>query len=390
MKKQILRYLKHISLTIVFLLALAVIIGLNMGASLHYGDHEARLNLNLEGPYIFFENDSTLDAQYILGNKDDGFYIAQKKHSIDELIEASCFFPLDSSSFEFTITTDLEIPASTYEDAAPIMAISDIEGGYKTFRDFLIANEVINENLEWTFGKGHLVLVGDFVDRGWSVTQVLWFIYKLEQDARRQGGHLHYIIGNHELKNMQGMYMSAAERYYAVAAILGKQHHHLYDSNAFIGRWLASKNSIERINGHLFVHGGLHPDLAGRDISLKEINVICRKNYFLTYFPKPEKTIDQLVLSNKTGISWYRGYFKDDLKQEAIDKTLAHFEATTVVVGHTLQSKVTSHYDGRVIGIDVKHGKDYHKSWPNQRSEGLLIANDKYYRVLHDGSKKEL
>ena len=390
MKKQILRYLKHLSLTLVVLLALAVIIGLNIGASLHYGDHEARLNLNQEGPYLFYENDSILDVQYIRGNKEDGFYVTQKKHSTSAPIEASCFFPLDSSSFEFTITTDFEIPASTYEDAAPVMAISDIEGGFKTFRDFLIANEVINDSLEWTFGKGHLVLLGDFVDRGWSVTQVLWFIYKLEQDARRQGGNLHYIIGNHELKNMQGMYMSAAERYYAVAAILGKQHHHLYDSSAFMGRWLASKNSIERINGHLFVHGGLHPDLASSDISLEEINVICRKNYFLTYFPKPEKTIDQLVLSNKTGISWYRGYFTEDLEQEEIDKTLAHFGATTVVVGHTLQSKVTSHYDGRVIGIDVKHGKDYRKSWPNQRSEGLLIAKDKYYRVLHDGSKKEL
>ena len=77
--------------------------------------------------------------------------------------------------------------------------------------------------LNWTFGNGHLVLVGDFVDRGFSTTQVLWFIYKLEQEAEKQGGYVHYILGNHELKNMQGNYESASLKYFHVAAILEKQ-----------------------------------------------------------------------------------------------------------------------------------------------------------------------
>jgi len=60
------------------------------------------------------------------------------------------------------------------------------------------------------------------------------------------------------------------------------------------------------------------------------------------------------------------------------------------VVGHTLQSKVNGKFNKRVIGIDVKHPKDYSKSIPNQKSEGLLIENNRYYRVLHDGEKKEM
>ena len=47
-------------------------------------------------------------------------------------------------------------------------------------------------------------------------------------------------------------------------------------------------------------------------------------------------------------------------------------------------------YNGKVIGIDVFHPKDYHKNWPNGKSEGLLIENDKYYRVFADGKKKEI
>jgi hypothetical protein len=43
-----------------------------------------------------------------------------------------------------------------------------------------------------------------------------------------------------------------------------------------------------------------------------------------------------------------------------------------------------------VIGIDVKHSKDYHKNWPNKKSEALLIDGEKYYRVLANGRKKEI
>ena len=66
--------------------------------------------------------------------------------------------------------------------------LSDIEGNFQAFRDFLINAKVIDTGLNWTFGDKHLVLVGDFVDRGASVTQVLWLIHKLEQQACAPAG----------------------------------------------------------------------------------------------------------------------------------------------------------------------------------------------------------
>ncbi|MEB2778496.1 hypothetical protein SYJ56_24520 [Algoriphagus sp. D3-2-R+10] len=387
---RILRYFKHLAVTVLALLVVAVIVGLNIGAAVHYTDDPTGLPLNLEGPHVFFKNDSTLDINYIMGNKEDGFYLDQQKHSIKTAIKATCFFPLDSSSFEFTISAGFEIPATVYDDDSPILAISDIEGGYRTFRDFLIHSNVIDKELSWTFGKGHLVLLGDFVDRGWSVTQVLWFIYKLEQDAAKHGGTVHFILGNHELKNMQGHHQATADRYYAAAAVLGKHVDNLYDSNSFIGRWMASKNTVEKINGNLFVHGGLHPDLTKSDFSLEKINEIIRNHYDHFYLSEPGESAEQLILSNTTGVAWYRGYFKEDLKQDQINQTLDHFGARRVIVGHTLQSEITSLFEGKVIGIDVKHPKDYQKYWPFHESEGLLISGDHVYRVLHDGSKELL
>ena len=390
MKKRILRYLKHITITFLFLALSAIAFGLYHGASLHYGDHPARMNLDKDGPYVFYENDSTLSVNYLRGNKDDGFYTSTKSYGFNETISGNCYFPLEDSSFNFTINTKIETPETIYNDGNPIVAISDIESGYKTFRDFLIQHKVIDIELNWIFGNGHLVLVGDFVDRGFSTTQVLWFVYKLEQEAKEAGGLVHFIIGNHELKNMQAKFGAASQKYLAVSAILDKQQYELYNQNSFLGKWLASKNSIEKINGHIFVHGGIHPEVAKLGLTLEEINTILRANYYTAYFPKSQKNSTQLLTSTHTGISWYRGYFKDDLSQAQIDSQLVTFKAKTIVVGHTLQSKVKSLFNGKIIGIDVKHPKDYRKSFPNSQSQGLLIEHDEMYRLLHDGTKKEL
>ncbi|WP_420572258.1 metallophosphoesterase [Kordia sp.] len=390
MKKRILRYLKHIFLTFLFLTITAIGFGLYHGASLHYGDHPSRMNLDQEGPYVFYENDSTLSVNYLRGNKNDGFYTTKKNYAVQSEIPGRCYFPLEDTAFNFTINTTIETPQSEYNDGNPIVAISDIESGFKTFRDFLIQQKVIDTDLHWIFGKGHLVLVGDFVDRGFSTTQVLWFVYKLEQEAKKYGGLVHFIIGNHELKNMQAKFGAASQKYLAVSAILNKQQHDLYSQESFLGKWLSSKNAIEKINGHIFVHGGIHPEVAELNLSLDEINEISRTHYYTAYFPQPEKTPAQLLTSTRKGISWYRGYFKADLSQAQIDSQLETFKAKSVVVGHTLQSKVQSFFNGKVIAIDVHHPKDYNKSWPNGQSEGVLIENDVMYRLLYDGTREML
>jgi hypothetical protein len=390
MKKRIIRYLKHILSTILILGSFAVVFGLYHGASLHYADNPLMYKMDNEGPFVFYKNDSILNVNYVKGNRKDGFYVAKKEHSISSEVSISSNFQLDSTSFDFKIKPNIEIPKTTYNDGNPIVAISDIEGGYKAFRDFLINTNVIDANLNWIFGKGHLVLVGDFVDRGWSVTQVLWLIYKLEQEAEKKGGFVHFIIGNHELKNMQGNYGAAVEKYLGASNILGKLQSELYSPKSFLGKWLSSKNSIEKINGTLFAHGGLHPEVTATKLSLDEINQVIRNNYYIPYYPKTESTTESLLTSTKTGICWYRGYFKDDLSQEKVEKGLNKFNAKSIVVGHTLQSKVNRQYNGKVIGIDVKHPKDYQRYWPKGESEGLLIEGNKYYRVFANGDKKEI
>jgi len=381
--------LKHFFITFTILLLLVASFGIYHGADAVTSTDRLAFKLAQEGPHAFFKGDK-LSVNYIQGGTPEGFFNKSDLYPLDAKIPAKAHFTLEEQDIEFEINPVIETPAVYYDDGEPIVAISDIESGYKAFRDFLIHNEVIDGNLNWTFAKGHLVLVGDFIDRGNSVTQVLWFIYKLEQEAKQHGGKVHFIIGNHEIKNLQGNFLSASEKYLYVAAILGKSQQELYGENAFLGRWLASKNSVERINGKLFVHGGIHPDIADFGYTLEQVNQIVRDHYRKPYFTKVERGNEEFLVSSNTGPSWYRGYFKDDLSVADVEKGLNAFDADAVVVGHTIQWSVNKLFDGKVFAIDVKHPKDYQSNFPFRSSEGLLIEANQYYRLLEDGSRELL
>ncbi|MEG3048866.1 MAG: metallophosphoesterase [Thermomonas sp.] len=381
-------YLRHFLVVLLLMLIPAAGIGLWMGADFHYGNEMTDYSVGDEGPHVFQQGDQWM-VQTLRGNREGGFWVETQRHALADTLPLHVSVPLDNSRFTLQATPHFAIPPARYQDGEAILAISDIEGNYRTFRDFLVNAKVIDRGLNWTFGKGHLVLVGDFVDRGPSATQVLWFIYKLEQDARRQGGQVHYILGNHEIKNLQGNIDAANDIYTNVAAILGRNHAELFGNDAFLGRWLASKNTVEVINDILFVHGGLHPSLAKATYTLDDLNRIVRAQYRQRWYPRRDAD-DDILLHPKTGPSWYRGYFKDDLTQAEVEQTLARFDATTVVVGHTLNSRVKTLFDGKVIAIDVKHPWDHRTGFPPRRSEGVRMQGNTAWRILDDGSQVAL
>ena len=411
--KRLAKSLGHFLLVSLVLAVIGVGVLISQHGSINMGDAPLAYKVGGEGPFVFFTNKTTLSSDVassdvtgadvkgsgngdtsvdIRGSREDNFFI-EKRHVplTDKTAEPlEVYFALEDATFTFNLKPLNALntnTASVYESNAPILAISDLEGNYKTFRDFLITHNVINSNLEWQFGEGHLVLVGDMVDRGFSTTQLLWFIYKLEQEAQKAGGVVHYIIGNHELKNLQGNFKSAANKYIPIAGLLGKTQADLFSHNSYIGRWLASKNTIEKINGHLFVHGGIHEDMANLDLSLQQINTKAKAYYRQMYFPGVADKVTEALISTETGLAWYRGYFKGDVSNTSVHKTLDKFDALSVTVGHTLQFRVNKQFDGRVFAIDVKHPDDYRGSFPTKHSEGLLIEKGNFYRLTETGER---
>ena len=70
-------------------------------------------------------------------------------------------------------------PETSVNPAQPIVVVSDVEGDFSWFRYFLQKNRIVDRQLTWTFGKGHLVLLGDYFDRGTDVLPCLWLAYQL-------------------------------------------------------------------------------------------------------------------------------------------------------------------------------------------------------------------
>jgi hypothetical protein len=388
--KATMRVLFHFAAVSMILLVAGFVLLVSQNGSISYWQDDRVHKVDGEGPHLFYE-DTHVSALTIKGNREDGFYIHETKTRIDLPVDIEVYFPLDDSRFSFAATTLVETPPAQYQTEQPIFAISDLEGNFKAFRDMLIAHQIIDEKLNWTFNSGHLVLLGDMVDRGQSTTQLLWLIFKLEQEAKLAGGQVHYILGNHEIKNLQGNFKSAADKYIPIAGMLGKTQADLFSDQSVIGRWLATKNALELINGHLFMHGGLHSDIVSLNLSIEQINEVIRNQYRQFYFPKKgQAKSEQLLRSNQTGPAWYRGLFKGQVSQQSFDSSLSYFGAKTMVVGHTIQSSINTTFDGKLIAIDVKHPSDYEKNLPSKSSEALLIEGNNFYRLLENSKRIEL
>lgn len=179
--KKIIKSLKLISTIVGFITLLFFALGMLVWGidfeSIKYGKSEkvSSENLNNEGPFVF-ETDSTYLIKYIKGDSENGFYLSEYIQSKSSKKPLKCHYYLEDTDFSFTLETSPANDVFEFQTPNKIITISDIEGNYKTFRNFLIANKVIDENLNWIFENGHLVLNGDFVDRGHFTTQVLWFI----------------------------------------------------------------------------------------------------------------------------------------------------------------------------------------------------------------------
>ncbi len=53
-----------------------------------------------------------------------------------------------------------------------LLVLSDIEGEFDGFRKLMLQRGVMDSMFNWTFGKNHLVLVGDHFDRGNDVIRL--------------------------------------------------------------------------------------------------------------------------------------------------------------------------------------------------------------------------
>jgi hypothetical protein len=351
---------------------------------------EEKMNINkqppdtpiIDGPYVLYRNDSVF-VNYIRGDSVTG---SVEKDSLKLSGKDNITLHINSDqpgkTFDVKLKPKLADEKAEYKKVSKMLILSDIEGNFGAFRKLLQANRVIDDNFNWTFEKNHLVLVGDFVDRGTMVTEVLWLIYSLEEKAKAAGGYVHYILGNHEIMNMSNDLRYVQPRYLRHAALMNKSYMQLFGPDAEIGRWLATKNVTERVGDILFMHGGISQYINMMNIQLKELNDLVRPFYTDTTYEYSDKRLS--VLYSDFGPFWYRGYYAGQKATMAqIDSTLNIYDVRYITTGHTIvANEIRSFYDGKLFDTDVHHAEGH--------SEALLYEDGKFWRVNPAGEKSAI
>ncbi|MFX1707211.1 metallophosphoesterase [Chitinophaga sp. CC14] len=326
-----------------------------------------------DGPYLFYENGKPV-VKAIIDNQ-----ITRLENPKEVQVSFK-----DHADWNFTVPIQSRLenePADFKLNIEKLFILSDIEGEFETFRKILIANKVIDEKYNWTFGKGRLVIDGDLFDRGNNVPETLWLLYKLEQEAKKQGGYVHTLLGNHEIMNLSGDLRYVEPKYLESAKLLGISYMRLYDHNTELGRWLRTKNIIERIGGKLFLHAGMSPEVYKHKLSVETINSKCRPYYASSKKDLPDS---MKVFFGKDSPFWYRGYFLPPRTTTAeLEKILRFYNCTLIIVGHTiLKRNVAFYYGGKVLDVDT----DQHAG----KGAGALFTNAKWFAIDATGKRKRL
>lgn len=80
-----------------------------------------------------------------------------------------------------------------------IVVVGDLNGAYDALLDILIGTGLVNRRLRWTGGRDELVQVGDVFNRGSGALQAFKLLLALQRQARRAGGNVTVLLGNHEV-----------------------------------------------------------------------------------------------------------------------------------------------------------------------------------------------
>ena len=276
---------------------------------------------------------------------------------------------------------------------SPIFVVADTHGEFELLAEMLQRHGVVGPRLEWKFGRGQLILLGDVFDRGPNQTEILWLLYELEAQAQKAGGGVYFVLGNHETMVLRGDLRYLHVKYREAMQVFGiASYERLFDAKSVLGQWIRSRATVMKINDQLFLHGGISRALLDQKFTLAAANRTMRKalDAQLLLEDKEQERADFLL--GGLGPLWYRGYFAkpDDYTGATpadVDLTLDAFKVSRIFVGHTTVPTVTPLFGGKVIAVQVYPKRDE----AGQVSfESLLIRDGKILRARFDGGTEPL
>jgi len=358
------------------------------------------------------------------------------------------------------------------EPPESVVAIADIHNDFDDFIAILRRTGLTDKQNHWIAGKTTFVQTGDLLDRGPKPREVMDLMMVLEKEAAQAGGRVVGLLGNHEIMNIMGdlryvipvNYASFADGNSAMrqkaaydeyvkwkashAALLAElpqpmemteaewmarhpagfiEQREAFGPMGVYGAWLRRHDAVAEIDGVIFLHGGIHPDLASTKLDAMNKRIhdeikafdsskqyLQNEKLILPFFNMQEistvlqaEVIAELksrvpangerqakiqeFLEHKDWFSvrvdgplWLRDYDRWSEEEGApqVSKLLEGYKAAHLVVGHTVQKggRIRPRFGNRVFLIDTGMLNSY---YPGGRASALEICGDSRFIAVY-------
>ncbi len=291
------------------------------------------------------------------------------------------------------------VPAIAQPAPQRIVGVGDLHGDFSAWIDIARDAGLIDARNKWIGGRTTLVQTGDIVDRGADSLKIIRHLQKLDGEAKRAGGRVIVLMGNHEAMQVTGDFRYVTPGEYAAFADRNSKARRdaAFESNAQaivdfyhqrdpslspkairdewygtnplgkleyvaawaptgeLGRWAANLPAVAKVGDTLFVHGGIGAKYA--TMPMAEINRLARTALIAG------DMAETAIVNDPLGPLWYRGLLtrtgdavvagRPTMEAE-LDGSLVAQGVKRMVVGHTPVLKgISSLYGGKLIQIDT-------------------------------------
>jgi hypothetical protein len=295
-------------------------------------------------------------------------------------------------------------PPAFVKATGRIIAIGDIHGDLQKALSCLELAGVLAEDdghVRWVGGDTTVVQLGDVLDRGDSEISTVLLLRELDKQARKEGGAVWMLNGNHESLNVAGDFRYVTPGAFWESAIAAgmteseiandrqgvlRARWQLYRPGGQMARELAKNPTVLVVNDIVFAHGGLLPH--HNKYGLQRINdEVAEWMNGAHCSDGSAPTPPFPAMGDANSVMWNRTFGKERASPYdrlhmglQLDATLRQLNATAMVVGHTPQmGGLNTECNGRVWRVDVGMSSGVLNAEPqvlelSRNAEGKLVA----------------
>ncbi|KAH6560939.1 hypothetical protein BASA60_000161 [Batrachochytrium salamandrivorans] len=231
-----------------------------------------------------------------------------------------------------------------------VVAIGDLHGDFKMSVKTLQMANIIDVNFKWIAGNTIVVQTGDVVDRGADTIKLYALLRALTDQAKRHGGRLIQLLGNHETMNMAGDLRYVSDEDIASYGGLNIRSH-AFSENGDLGRYLRTLGIGAKVDDTVFFHAGT--GLKWSRLGIDVLNTLAHQELV----GRNAEYISNSEIFDEHGPLWYRGFATrdDNVFCDFVKDVLFNLKANRMVIGHTPteDGRISNRCDGLVYIIDV-------------------------------------